>query len=152
MGVAEVIPGVSGGTVALIVGIYQTLINAIANVVLSLRQLVGLGTGKPSARAFATTFRALPWRTLIPVAIGMVIALVLGARFIEPLLEEYPVRMRALFFGLVLAGVYVPAHMVVRTSPAHGGCRMWSSGQWLPSFCSGSPVCHLPPSATRARS
>lgn len=117
MGVAEVIPGVSGGTVALIVGIYQTLINAIANVVLSLRQLVGLGTGKPSARAFATTFRALPWRTLIPVAVGMVIALVLGARFIEPLLEEYPVRMRALFFGLVLAGVYVPAHMVVRTSP-----------------------------------
>ncbi|UXA20505.1 DUF368 domain-containing protein [Mycobacterium sp. SMC-4] len=116
MGVAEVIPGVSGGTVALIVGVYQTLINAIANVVLSLRQLIGLGTGKPSARASATTFRALPWPTLIPVAIGMVIALILGARFIEPLLEEYPVRMRALFFGLVLAGVFVPAHMVVRTA------------------------------------
>ncbi|MDY6996485.1 MAG: DUF368 domain-containing protein [Actinomycetota bacterium] len=117
MGIAEVIPGVSGGTVALIVGVYQTLINAIADVVLALRQLVGLGTGKPSARAAAATLRALPWRTLIPVAIGMGIALVLGARLLEPLLEEYPVRMRALFFGLVLAGVFVPAHMVIRTSP-----------------------------------
>lgn len=116
IGVAEVIPGVSGGTVALIVGIYETLINAIANVVLSLRQLVGLGTGKASARTSAATVRGLPWPILIPVAIGMVTALVLGARFIGPLLEEHPVRMRALFFGLVLAGVYVPAHMVLRTS------------------------------------
>lgn len=117
MGVAEVIPGVSGGTVALIVGIYETLINAIANVVLALRQLIGLGTGRASARTSAATLRALPWRVLIPVAIGMGIALVLGAKFIEPLLEEYPVQMRALFFGLVLAGVYVPAHMVLRTPP-----------------------------------
>ena len=117
IGVAEVIPGVSGGTVALIVGIYETLINAIANFVLGLRQLVGLGTGKASPRNAGATFKALPWRVLIPVAIGMVTALILGARFIEPLLEEYPVQMRALFFGLVLAGVYVPAHMVIRTAP-----------------------------------
>ena len=117
MGVAEVIPGVSGGTIALIVGIYETLISAIANVVLSLRQLVGLGTGRASARASVATFRGLPWRILIPLAIGMVMAFILGARFLGPLLEEYPVQMRALFFGLVLAGVYVPAHMVIRTSP-----------------------------------
>lgn len=117
MGVAEVIPGVSGGTVALIVGIYETLIKAIANLVLALRQLVGLGTGRPSAQASASTFRSLPWRILIPVAIGMGIALILGARFLEPLLDAYPVQMRALFFGLVLAGAYVPAHMVVRTAP-----------------------------------
>jgi len=117
MGIAEAIPGVSGGTVALIVGIYQTLINAIADAVLAARQLVGLGTGRPSVRAAAATFRGLPWPVLVPVALGMGIALVLGARFIEPLLEEYPVQTRALFFGLVLAGVYVPAHMVMRTSP-----------------------------------
>ncbi len=116
IGVAEVIPGVSGGTVALIVGVYKTLINAIADTVLALRQLLGLGTGTASARTSAATVRGLPWRILIPVAIGMVTALIVGARFIGPLLEEYPVRMRALFFGLVLAGVYVPAHMVLRTS------------------------------------
>ena len=53
----------------------------------------------------------------------MGIALVLGARFIEPLLEEQPIAMRALFLGLVLAGTYVPAHMVLRTAP----------GAWRPA-------------------
>jgi len=121
IGVAEVIPGVSGGTVALIVGIYETLINAIADAVLAVRQLVGLGArprvGKASARAATATFRGLPWPVLVPVAIGMCIALILGARFVEPLLEQHPVPTRALFFGLVLAGAYVPAHMVIRTAP-----------------------------------
>ncbi len=121
IGLAEVIPGVSGGTVALIVGVYETLINAIADAVLAVRQLVGLGAGpragKASARAATATFRGLPWQVLVPVAIGMFSALILGARFIEPLLEQHPVPTRALFFGLVLAGAYVPAHMVIRTAP-----------------------------------
>lgn len=112
IGVAEVIPGVSGGTIALIVGIYRTLIDAIANVVLAGRQVLNLAPGGPAAAA--RTLRNLPWRLLIPVAIGMATALVLGAGIIEPLLEEYPVQMLALFFGLVLAGVWVPAHMVHR--------------------------------------
>lgn len=121
MGVAEVIPGVSGGTVALIVGIYRTLINAIADAVLAVRQLIGLAPGGPSGRRFAETLRSLPWAVLIPLAIGMGAALVLGAKFIEPLLESHPIQMRALFFGLVLAGIYVPAHMVVR-----------AGGRWRP--------------------
>ncbi len=112
IGVAEVIPGVSGGTIALIVGIYRTVIDAIADAVLALRQLVGLAEGGPSGRSFIRTLRDLPWALLIPVGIGMATAVVLGARFIEPLLEEYPIQMRALFFGLVLAGIWIPAHMV----------------------------------------
>ena len=112
IGVAEVIPGVSGGTVALIVGIYRTVIDAISDVVLAGRQLVRLAPGGPSGAL--RTLKALPWRLLIPVGIGMVTAVIVGARVIEPLLEEYPVQMRALFFGLVLAGVWVPAHMVHR--------------------------------------
>lgn len=112
IGVAEVIPGVSGGTVALIVGIYRTVIDAIADVVLAGRQLVGLAQGGPSGAV--RTLRGLPWRLLIPVAIGMAAMVVIGAAVIEPLLEEYPVQMLALFFGLVLAGIWVPAHMVHR--------------------------------------
>jgi len=114
IGVAEVIPGVSGGTIALIVGIYRTVIDAIADAVLALRQLVGLAEGGPSGRAFGRTLRGLPWALLIPVGLGMATAVVLGAKFIEPLLEEHPIQMRALFFGLVLAGIWVPAHMVHR--------------------------------------
>jgi putative membrane protein len=112
IGVAEVIPGVSGGTIALIVGIYRTVIDAIADVVLAGRQLIGLAPGGPSGAM--RTFRGLPWRLLIPVGVGMVAMVVIGAAVVEPLLEEYPVQMLALFFGLVLAGIWVPAHMVHR--------------------------------------
>ena len=114
MGSAEVVPGVSGGTLALIVGIYQTLINSIADLVLSVRQLVGLAPGKASTKTAVSTFKSLPWRLLIPVAIGMGAAVILGAKLIEPLLDEQPIAMKALFFGLVIAGTYVPAHMVTK--------------------------------------
>ena len=122
IGAAEVVPGVSGGTIALIVGIYRTLLDAAADAVLAVRQLVGLAGERPSGRRFGSTLRSLPWGVLIPVGIGMVIALILGARLLEPLIEEHPVQMRALFFGLVLAGIYVPAHMVTRTRG--GGWRV----------------------------
>ena len=114
MGVAEVIPGVSGGTLALIVGVYQTLLDAIADAVLAVRQLVGLAGEKASPKKFTATIRSLPWTLLIPLGIGMVVALILGARIIEPLLDEQPIAMNALFFGLVIVGTYVPAHMVLR--------------------------------------
>lgn len=122
IGAVEVVPGVSGGTLALIVGIYQTLINSIADLVLSVRQLVGLAPGKASTKVALTTFRSLPWRLLIPVGIGMVAALILGAGIIEPLLLDQPIAMKALFFGLVIAGTYVPAHMVTKV------------GGWSPSY------------------
>lgn len=122
MGSAEVVPGVSGGTLALIVGIYQTLINSIADLVLSVRQLVGLARGKASTKTAVSTFKSLPWRLLIPIAIGMGAAVILGAKLIEPLLDEQPIAMKALFFGLVIAGTYVPAHMVTKV------------GGWSPSF------------------
>ena len=114
IGAVEVVPGVSGGTLALIVGIYQTLINSIADLVLCVRQLIELAPGKASTKVAATTFKSLPWRLLIPVGIGMIAALILGAGIIEPLLEEQPIAMKALFFGLVIAGTYVPAHMVTK--------------------------------------
>ena len=112
IGVAEVIPGVSGGTVALIVGLYRRLIDAIADVVLAGRRLV---TGPRSE--VGPLIRGLPWAMLIPVAIGMVTAVILGARIIEPLLDTHPEQMRALFFGLVAAGIVVPLGILLRTPP-----------------------------------
>lgn len=112
IGVAEVIPGVSGGTVALIVGLYRKLIDAIADVVLAGRRLI---TGPRSD--VGPLIRGLPWAILIPVAIGMVTAVILGARIIEPLLQTHPEQMRALFFGLVAAGIVVPLGILLRTPP-----------------------------------
>lgn len=112
IGVAEVIPGVSGGTVALIVGLYRRLIDAIADVVLAGRRLI---TGP--RRETADLIKHLPWSMLIPVAVGMGAAVIIGARILEPLLETHPEQMRALFFGLVAAGVLVPLGILRRTAP-----------------------------------
>lgn len=109
IGVAEAIPGVSGGTVALIVGVYHSLLVAGSDAVLAGRKRLGLAR----KHAEPARLRDLPWGLLVPLGIGMVVALLAGARVIEPLLEEYPAQMRAVFFGLVLGGVYVPAHMVI---------------------------------------
>ena len=76
--------------------------------------------------ALGNQIRGLLLEFGIAIGLGMVVALVLGARFIEPLLEEQPVAMRALFLGLVLAGAYVPAHMVLRTAPGR-----WRASEML---------------------
>jgi len=94
IGIAEVIPGVSGGTVALITGIYNRLLN---NADLVFRSFLKIS--KP--KIIVDTFIKLDWKLLLPVFTGMFIALILGARFIEPLLETNPIELRAIFAGLV---------------------------------------------------
>ena len=123
IGAAEVVPGISGGTIALIVGVYRALIEAIADAVFAVRQLLGIANGRPSASQFSATIRGLPWGLLIPLGIGMVAAVIIGARILEPILDEYPVTSRAFFFGLIVAAIYVPAHMVTRLNGGRWGMR-----------------------------
>ena len=108
IGIAEVIPGVSGGTIALITGIYQRLIDQAALAVEALIKFT-----KP--KKLFTGLKNLEWKLLLPVLIGMFTALVLGARIIEPLLEDYPIQLRALFAGLVFVGILIPFKMVKNT-------------------------------------
>lgn len=117
MGAAEVVPGVSGGTIAMIVGIYRTLIEQAAHLVGALRMLVSSEArqGQGVFEAFWGEIRAARWTVLIPVGLGMVIAVVVGAAVLEPLIEDYPVQTRAVFSGLVVAGIIVPATMVAHT-------------------------------------
>jgi putative membrane protein len=109
IGFAEVVPGVSGGTIALIIGLYETLISSAAAFV---KGALALVRGRASeARAL---FGEVHWRVVMPVAVGMAAAVVVGAAALEPLIEEYPVQTRAVFFGLVVVGISVPARMVGR--------------------------------------
>jgi putative membrane protein len=110
MGLAEVVPGVSGGTVALILGIYYTLIDSAAHAV---RGIVAPLRGH-GFHGLLAEWRAVRWSVVIPVVLGMGTAILAGAAVLEPLVEEYPVQVRALFFGLVLAGITVPAKLVHR--------------------------------------
>ena len=103
MGTAEIIPGVSGGTVALIVGIYERLIDAITQAFVFAFTLLKFDT-----KAIGPQFKKIDWSLIIPLLIGMVSAIVLLAQLLEHLLETYPVECRGLFFGLITASVAIP--------------------------------------------
>lgn len=99
MGAANVIPGVSGGTIALITGIYQRLINAIKSCDHNAIKL--LLTGK--AKAF---WQHIDGSFLAALAIGILVSIVSLARLFEYLLENYERYTMAFFFGLILLSIY----------------------------------------------
>lgn len=103
MGAADVVPGVSGGTVALILGIYERLIAAIGQ----LASAAGNAARGRIGMAIETA-RRVDWAFLVLLGTGIVTALIVGARVIEPLMHGYPVQLRALFFGLIAASVAIP--------------------------------------------
>lgn len=107
IGTAEVIPGVSGGTIALIVGIYERVIGSAANAV---DGFVSLFRGRVDPAR--NSFRQIDWALLLPVIAGMASAIFLAAALLEPLLESQPENMRGLFAGLILASLLVPYRMV----------------------------------------
>lgn len=102
MGCAEVVPGVSGGTVALVGGIYTRLIDAVRDAVNAAVTVARGQFGDGGER-----LRKLDWAFLIPLGIGMVAAVLSLARVITHFLEEEPVRVSGLFLGLVLGSVVV---------------------------------------------
>lgn len=107
IGLVETIPGISGGTVALVVGIYQQLIESASAMI---RWGLALVRGRrDKARGY---WSSISWRLLIPLGLGMVIAVFTVAGPVVGLVETYPERMRSLFFGMVAASVMVPLLMV----------------------------------------
>jgi putative membrane protein len=112
IGVVEVAPGVSGGTVALLVGVYDDLIGSAGHLVRGVvRGGSDLVRGQGAGRA-RQHFGAVSWAVVVPVGIGMVLALVSASAVVAPLFDEHPVETRALFAGLVVASIAVPARMV----------------------------------------
>lgn len=112
IGAAESVPGISGGTVALVVGLYDELIAAAAHVVHAGRAfVVGVVRRRGTAEA-AAALRRVDWRLVLPVLAGMAVVLVLSLRTLAPLLESHPVPTRAVFAGMIAASVAVPLGMM----------------------------------------
>ncbi len=110
MGAADVVPGVSGGTIALVLGIYTRFIDALKALNLALlgsawRAVVG---GRDGRREFGAALRVADTPFLVVLGVGIGLALVLGSHAILFVLERFPVPVAALFFGLILASVRVP--------------------------------------------
>ncbi len=108
IGTAEVLPGISGGTVMMIVGIYEHLIRSAGHFVGGLK---GLVTGKPAAYE---DVRQVRWDIVVPVVLGMFPALILGAKFIAPAVEDHPIQTFGVFFGMSVAAVLIPVLAVGR--------------------------------------
>ncbi|WP_353808915.1 DUF368 domain-containing protein [Agromyces sp. SYSU T00194] len=114
IGTVEIIPGVSGGTVALITGVYETVITSAGHLVRGV-VLAVTGVVRPQARPRAREhLREVRWGVLIPLGIGMLGAIVLASALLAPTIDEYPVQTRAVFAGLIVASLIVPARMVGR--------------------------------------
>lgn len=112
IGLAEIVPGVSGGTIALIVGVYDTLIDGAGHLARGVASLVADGMrGRGLSRA-AGHFRSVRWSVVLPIGVGMLAAIVVGAAVLAPLLEAYPEGTRAVFAGLIAASLIVPIRMV----------------------------------------
>lgn len=110
MGAADVVPGVSGGTMAFILGIYDELLNAIHAVNLDfVRRLLTL--------RWREAFAHFPWRFLLALGLGIGAAIFSLARGLRWMLEHHPSLVWAFFFGLVLASVIVVRKRVRRWTP-----------------------------------
>ncbi len=98
MGVAEVIPGVSGGTIAFITGIYERLI-------LSIRAFDAAWVQLLRRRQWRQAWHHVDGPFLLFLLLGMALGLVAGVFGVTHVLERYPLLLWAFFFGLILASV-----------------------------------------------
>ena len=114
MGAADVVPGVSGGTMALIVGVYERLLQAINDGVAALLKL-----GRLDVQGGWKGLKAVDWALVVPLAAGILTALLVGARFIPGLLETYPEASRGLFFGLIAGSLVIPWARISTPAPRH---------------------------------
>ncbi|WKD61077.1 hypothetical protein CCICO_05220 [Corynebacterium ciconiae DSM 44920] len=103
---AELVPGVSGGTIALVVGVYERAIAAGDDILAACKALF---TDRKEA---ATRFRSLDWALLVPLVGAMAVTILLMAGVMSSFVENQPEISRGLFLGMVAASILVPLRMV----------------------------------------
>lgn len=112
MGAADVVPGVSGGTVALLLGVYEKLVDTIREGSTALSQIA-----RGKTREGFWGLRQMDWRFLVPLGAGMLAAIATLAKVIQTLLEDYPEELAGMFLGLVSASIVVAVKMPSSWSP-----------------------------------
>ncbi len=115
MGAADVVPGVSGGTIAFISGIYQRFINALR----SLTPAFALSLLRANPAQARRDLLAIHWHTLIPLGAGIALAMLTMSKLIIAQMENTPGHTYAFFFGLILASAWMPFANMRGFSPRH---------------------------------
>lgn len=114
MGCADLVPGVSGGTIALVLGIYERLVASIKEGSSALGSVI-----KGDFSAVRTHLSQVEWFFLVPLLAGILTAVVLLASFLEHQLEERPTILAAAFLGLVLASIAIASRLVQSPGRVH---------------------------------
>ncbi|MDR2966943.1 MAG: DUF368 domain-containing protein [Methanobacteriaceae archaeon] len=114
MGTADIIPGVSGGTIALITGIYERLVHGIGKINFKfVKPLI-----KGDFSEFKTMFlKEIDFQLFIPLFLGIALAMLTLSKVIGFLLDYYTAYTFAFFLGLILASSYVLYTHLVKISP-----------------------------------
>lgn len=111
MGAADVVPGVSGGTIAFISGIYEELITSINNVNFSLLKTL-------KKEGFIAAWKQLNGSFLLSLIIGIAISVLSLVKSIKWLLENKPILLWSFFFGLVIASIFFVGKQITKWSIA----------------------------------
>jgi putative membrane protein len=135
MGSADIVPGVSGGTVALVLAIYHRLVTAIRNGSSALGHFLKL-----DLRGGVALLRQVDWMFLIPLGLGILTAILLLAGAIEHQLEVHPVQMSGLFLGLVAGSTVVATGLLTRRDTREWGLILGTGAAFFVAlgFTSGS--------------
>ncbi len=107
MGAADVVPGVSGGTIAFISGIYDELITSINSFNLKSLQIL-------KKEGFMAAFKAVNGYFLMSLLFGIAISVFSLAKLFKYLLETHPIYVWSFFFGLVLASIFFIAKQITK--------------------------------------
>ncbi|WP_431135024.1 DUF368 domain-containing protein [Psychroserpens mesophilus] len=99
MGAADAVPGVSGGTIALISGIYEELITTIGNIDFSLFNTL-------RQKGFKAFWLQLNGSFLLALLTGIAVSFVIFMRIAKYLLEQHPILIWSFFFGLIIASIW----------------------------------------------
>jgi putative membrane protein len=118
MGAADIVPGVSGGTIALIAGIYERLINALSSIGPNLWQIFRKEGG---IKGFLAIWRQVDATFLLCLLLGIGTSVVTLAGLIKNLLDNQPLLIWSFFFGLVVATVIILLAEIKRWTAARAG-------------------------------
>lgn len=136
MGAADIVPGVSGGTMAFITGIYDRLLGSIRAFDVTCLRLLSRGQVRAAWLHVDGAF-------LLLLLLGIATSILSLARLVSWLLDAYPVPLWAFFFGLILASALVLLRQVPRWTPALCACLV--GGGLTAAFIALSPVVAMTP-------
>ncbi len=134
MGAADVIPGVSGGTIAFIMGIYDEFVGSIASINAEAVRLLFKGQFKAFWKHINGTF-------LLSLVAGIGVSVIALAGLMQMLLNNYPIQTWAFFFGLIVAS----SIFILR---GISGWRLKEAGFLVGGIILGAVVCTLSPTQT----